>query len=247
MLLYPGVCVFWQSPSASAGLESPASPIVDPPILVDYPPLPFFGVTATGPGHQHGKQHAVELRERLAAGVDGKVIAPAYDNRSKQCNQEFLIDSSVPTQSFVELVDVPLYCWFAGFDVGSEAEQDSTNSPLLGAPGLPGWMLPDVESQKVKAWFLFSRFQGVDDPGLARFRFQSHLLEPLRGEPLAFFDYRFVFVEDDEIIGVPDHSRFSIRERSAVIDQVFLHSMQRDVAQQRRDASSLRGSCFGRE
>ena len=119
-------------------------------------------------------------------------------------------------QSFLEFLYVSLYGCFAGFDVGRKTEQ--FHIIAFAAPGLADRVLSDVESQKVKAGFLFPSFQGVGNPRFARFRFQSHLLEPLCGEPLTFLDYRPVFMEYDKIIGVPDHSRFHFRERSAVID-----------------------------
>jgi hypothetical protein len=85
--LYQGVGVLWQSTSLSTWLELPAVAVIDPPVLVNCPVFPFLGVTATGPGQQHGKEHTGEFPEGICAGVDSKVIAPAYDNRSQECDQ----------------------------------------------------------------------------------------------------------------------------------------------------------------
>jgi hypothetical protein len=181
---------------ASPWLELPATAIADPPILVRYPVFPFLGMSATGPGQQHGKEHATEFPEGPYTGVDGEVITPAYDLGRQKCDQQFLVDTSILVQGLMKLLYMSSYGRLAGLDDGFDAE----SFPIAGSgtPGSSDLVLPDIESQKVETWLMGPLIQGMDHPGFTRLRFQSHLLEPPRGEPLAFFDDRFVFVEDDE-------------------------------------------------
>ena len=212
------VRVFGQLALAPAGLEPPATAIIDAPVLGRDPLMTLIGMTASGPSQQHSKQHKVELREGLRAAAGRKVVAPADDFGSEDVDQEFLLGASMPMEGIAELVDMPFHAGFAWRDAGLITEQLSL--VVLGTSGFPCGIVTDVEAQEVQARWLIPFVKGVSDSGLTRFQFQSHMLEPSRDETLALLGHDRVSMKDDKIIRITNHEgwRRAVPSRFEMLD-----------------------------
>jgi hypothetical protein len=154
----------WELVGTSAGLKDPPLSVVDPPVFISHPCLPFVRMTATGPGKEHAKEYASYFLEDLLAGAGGKIVTPPYDLAAQELDKRLLIHRPVLPQDQLQPVGVSLDGCFAGFDDRLEAQRNA--SRRKGTPSLASRVLPDVKTQEVEPWPVVSSFPGVDHPGL---------------------------------------------------------------------------------
>src|ERR1051326_2653640 len=102
------------------------------------------------------------------------VVCPSANYGVKSGDYSFLGRSPHFADFLLQLFDVSLLGFPAGFDECLESKRPSMR--VLGCAVFPYMVLPHVKSQEVKSPVAFIGFQGVGDPGLAWFHFQSYAL-----------------------------------------------------------------------
>src|SRR5262249_25136901 len=109
-------------------------------------------MTARSPRQKHQPEQVVALREGPGAHADGEVVTPSDDLGRQDPDQQVLLGASMSVHHLVELVDVPLDAGLAWFDESLVSEQPSL--VVLGASGLSGPIMPNVETQEVETRLL---------------------------------------------------------------------------------------------
>src|SRR5262245_43547651 len=134
------------------------------------------------PLHEKGMQNAVHLSEGRAAAYGPVVIAPALDDRVQGLDERLLWGAPFGFHYLGQSLLVEFHLLLAGLDDGLEAESPSAKA--LTAVVLPHRELPHSKAEEIEPGDAVHLVQGVADPGLTRFQFQAHALEPLLGDGL---------------------------------------------------------------
>src|SRR4051812_25379407 len=126
---------------------------------------------------------AISPLEDLGATDCPVVIAPAPDYWVQGTDQVLLSCAPHVPHYIGQLLLVESHLLLAGLDDGLEAEW----LPARCFPGVvgPNGKLSDGKAKEVEANLAIDLLQGMTNPGLARFQFQTHSLQPLLRDGLA--------------------------------------------------------------
>ncbi len=211
------------------------------PVLAEHPPDALVSVAATSPVQERRRQMIIARGEDFL-GDDGAVLrGPAPDDGVERDDQRRLRGGFVSAHHCTQRLMAPLDSVGMGFD---EHLVRAWCPSIPSRPGLARRVVADRTPQEVKPSLPVEGVQGMADPGLARFKMQSHAAEPLLSDLLRLFDTDAGGVQHHDVVRV-DHDLGVVAHGERRRDGRF-QSMQGDQGKQRRDHTPLRAAPLGR-